>query len=518
MNKLAINSVVSYAKVLFYLFTFLIVQSCSKEDIVNDINKNPDGENEVFEPDVNSDGKINILVIGTNQSIKSNGEAFSPDLIRDQLENILLAEPSSKDMEINIVSENIYKEKTVTLGLGGNGTIYNWNHYAHSLLQYYYWPEGKQQRMDNLSGNAGYNWDYVVLAADPNIISRLPGVYSLGVNKIAAKVAEGGGVPLLLMLWTKNELTTHFEEFTYRTADGASVDLSVVPAGIAWKNMPVSKKENVNIHPSPNGAYLSAAAIYTHIYGKNANESGYLYDEEIANLAYTTVKEEEGKEHYQGEITFNSPYKLCAIQDETLHYNHTGSSSENGILGGLTWVLAKDGVNLVKDGTPPIHFNYGRANTNFEADKRYKIAPSQFDFSFGFPMQDHGNHGNNSMLYGIDKRLSESENGTDLGVALYMERQNELPYARAIPIRTLYAQIKEEIPNFSAYRDSWHMSRDLDKASGAFMYTILTGKCSLDTEPADKNSAAWVTWYAQKTGHTTALNLMYLNSDMNGCK
>lgn len=132
-------------------------------------------------------------------------------------------------------------------------------------------------------------------------------------------------------------------------------------------------------------------------------------------------------------------------------------------------------------------------------------------------MQDHGNHGNVSMLYGIDKRSSGTTNDTDLGVAIYMIEQSELPQARAIPIRTLYAQMHEAIPGQSAYRDSWHMHRNLDKAIGAFMFTMLTGDCSLGQEPEDSNSAAWRTWMSHKIGYETAWNIMYLQGNAPKC-
>ena len=126
-------------------------------------------------------------------------------------------------------------------------------------------------------------------------------------------------------------------------------------------------------------------------------------------------------------------------------------------------------------------------------------------------MQDHRSHGDDSMRYGLDRRLSGSENGTDLGVALYMVRQSELPAARAIPIRTLYARMRELSPGLSAFRDGWHMSRDLDKASGAFIYTLLTGHCALDDEPADVTSDAWRQWMAHKVGYETAWTTMHLS-------
>ena len=92
------------------------------------------------------------------------------------------------------------------------------------------------------------------------------------------------------------------------------------------------------------------------------------------------------------------------------------------------------------------------------------------------------------MLYGLDKRRSDDENGTDLGVARKMSRDNELPHARAIPIRTLHARLRAALPDQSAYSDGWHMNHELDKASGAFMYTLLTGHCAPGDEPEDRTA------------------------------
>ncbi|MFT7073797.1 MAG: hypothetical protein ACJAX3_002797, partial [Patiriisocius sp.] len=44
--------------------------------------------------DINGDGTLNILVIGTTESIKSGSEEFSPFQIRTELENILTDDPS----------------------------------------------------------------------------------------------------------------------------------------------------------------------------------------------------------------------------------------------------------------------------------------------------------------------------------------------------------------------------------------------------------------------------------------
>lgn len=493
----------------------------NEEEVAENDPNQPVDPTQPFNIDINGDGELNILILGTSQSISIGAEPFVPDNIALELNNIL-SEDTNTTATIYVEAEDIYKSKAVSTGLGSSGNESNYTYYNHSLLQYYYWPEGKDNRMQKLSGNGDKNWDYVVIAADPYMVSTLPGYYSLGVNKIAAKVAEGGAKPLLMMMWPKDQSSlasiAHFEEFTYRTSEGAKVAMETIPAGLAWQSLSADKQDESATHPSPNGSYTAAAAIYSQVYGKSAAESGYTYDTTIAQAVFSSVKSADGDTHFSGERTFMSPFKSCDINDAVLQYNHTGSSTENGILNGLNWVFGKSDRELQRDGPSPINFNYGRANTNYEASKRYRIDVAAFDFSFGFPMQDGSANGNISQLYGIDKRNSQRENGTDLGVALYMVRESELPYARAVPIRTLFAQLKEMNIVTSAYRDNWHMNRDLDKAIAGYMYTLLTGNCDLGAEPADKTSGEWKSWAAHKIGYETAWNLMYLDGKAPSCQ
>lgn len=385
---------------LILVMFFMFVVGCKKDSQTDPVINSTNG-------DVNGDGIINIMVIGTSKSIKSGAEAFSPNSIATELQSILLAD-NSISFDVNVVAEDIYQDKLVLTSIAGIPGESDKIYYRHSLAQYYYWPDGRDARMKNLAGTGDVDWDYVVIGADPYIVSTTPGFYSLGINKVAAKVAEGEAKPLLLMLWSKGGTSVasieHFEEYTYRTSDGAKVNLPTIPAGLAWEALPEGKKDSAPIHPTPNGAYLAAACIYAHIYNKSASSSEYLYDDELANVALSTITNEANQVHYTGYRTFISPFKGCDITDQVLNYNHTGSSTEDGILNGLTWVLAKANVSLEFNGTPPINFNYGRANTNYEASKRYKIDPAQFDFSLGFPVQDGGSTGDVSMLYGVDLR------------------------------------------------------------------------------------------------------------------
>lgn len=468
---------------------------------------------EYVSPDFIGDGNVNILVLGTSVSI-NGGVGFSPEQVALELQGILNGDAAVTG-DVNVVAEDIYTSKPITIGLGGNGAEYTYVHHRHSLSQYYHWPENLDARMDMLEGRGEHVWDYVVIASDPYVVANTPGYHALGAHKIATKVSGSGAKPLLLMVWSASESessTSLVEEFTYRTADGAPVELPVVPAGLAWQMLSQDLQDSAVVNPSPNGAYLSAAAIYSQITHATAAASSYQYDSEIADVALTTVNQAAEADHYTGGLNFESPYGNCEVDGMDLTYNHTGSSSENGILGGLNWVFDQAEETLSNGGDPPITFNYGRANTNFEANKRYQIDPERFLYSFGFPMQDHGNHGDESMLYGLDKRDGGVVNDTDLGVARYMIDQSELPYGRAVPVRTLFALMKETNPEQSAYRDDWHMHRDLDKAIGGFMYTLLTGKCALGEEPADQTSGGWNTWMAHKTGCDTAWTMMTLES------
>lgn len=460
-----------------------------------------------YNPDVNQDGTLSILFLGSSQSIGGE-ESFSTTLIAQELRSIFSSD-SLIDLEIEVKEEDIFRSAPITIGLGGNGSEYTYTHYAHSLAQYYYWPENLDSRRSNLQGNEEFDWDYVVITADPYIVANMPGYYALGAHKIAKAVAQGGAVPLLFMMWSQDSsLTSHFEEFTRRTAKGASTPIPVIPAGSSWNMLSQEQRDSSSSHPTPHGAYVSAASIYSYISGNSAADVDYTYDDGLADIAQEAVQNEASQETYTTINTFVSPFQGCFVEESVLTYNHTGSSSENGILGGLNWVFEQSEQILENGGGGESTFNFGRANSNFEPNKRYQVNPDLFQYSFGFPMQDHGNHGDESMLFGLDKRDGGVMNDTDLGVARFMIEEAEIPYARAVPIRTLYAQMKEDNPALSAYRDSWHMHRDLDKAIGAYMHTILTNTCSLGDEPEDTSSDAWNTWNAHKIGCDTAWTLM----------
>ena len=251
----------------FLLLTVLLLcNGCSKDTISSVIEEEESTEedgttdmpaNEDFNADINQDGTLNILLLGPSTSIKSDVSAFSLESVANEL-TAILSEDETINTTVNVVYEDTYKAKELTVGLGSDATNqYQYTHYAHSLLQYYYWPEGETARRSKLKGEGENDWDYVVIAADPYIVSKIPGFYALGVNKIASTVAEGNAKPLLLMLWPKDEQNTasitDFEEFTYRTAEGGITNIEVIPAGLAWEGLPSELKDWKPRIPQPTG-------------------------------------------------------------------------------------------------------------------------------------------------------------------------------------------------------------------------------------------------------------------------
>lgn len=61
-----------------------------------------------------------------------------------------------------------------------------------------FWPDGKTARLANLRGEGAYDWDYIVLCADPYIMANFPGLYAEGVKLIHGEVAKGSAQLVLL--------------------------------------------------------------------------------------------------------------------------------------------------------------------------------------------------------------------------------------------------------------------------------------------------------------------------------
>ena len=363
-----------------------------------------------------------ILVIGSTRSYLDGAAAPVGDAWRQ-----LLSEELKLSGEENIVFEDIYRAKTLDTAIGGKGKMVPMEYRCHSLAQWYFWPEGREQRLANLRGEAGTKWARVVLIGDPYIQENMPGVYAEGVNLVSDEIRQGSATPVL----------------------------------------------------------LSAGRV-----GQDAGAN---------------------------------PFAMKYVTARSVTYSHTGTSSERGISGALEAAIRRCGATVrrtsPKEGQPKIDFNYGRANSAFEKHKQYEVAPEQFGRSYGFPMQDHAKTAATTMLYGIDKRFvkGQYEDGTDLGIAHDMIQQGEVAAdIRCVPIRLMWAKMQQVDPDLTPFRDKWHMSRELDEASGAFIYTLLSGRCPVGAEPPRENQKSWRAWLGRRIGYETAWRMAHLRARVPG--
>ena len=143
--------------------------------------------------------ETNILVIGCSKSITKDRyyyditedfvqKQFRSNLVADELKSILQGDSSLGS--INVTFQDTYAVRSDYTSAK-----------SYSLMNHYYWPDGKEQRMKNLRGEDGVEWDYVVVMADPSMIANTPGIYARGVKLIVDQVRQGTAEPLLVAQW-----------------------------------------------------------------------------------------------------------------------------------------------------------------------------------------------------------------------------------------------------------------------------------------------------------------------------
>ena len=492
---------------------------------------------------------LNILVIGSTRSY-SVGQfdtiwstesgtvqehAFNPSGIASQLQSILAQDPAITG-STNVVFEDIYKTKTHNVRYSGSATFSITNR-CLSLAQHYMWPEGKAARLANLRGQGDHQWDYIVLFFDPYILGNFPGMVAEGVKMIQDEVAKSDHPAQILLFaqwpWEDSIFSVDdYNEVMQRV--GSSAGLPVVAAGKAWESY--TAKDSVSgTRPTPKGAYLGAAAIYSTIFERSAKTSTYTFASDGDNIADHALAEVQANaliSHYSGKYEGINPFQMKYVRKRVVSFRHTGTSTERGIRDGLTRVGDRQRVQLTQSsyrGTTGERwdFNYGRGNDLFEDSKQYEVDPGKYDRSYGFPMHHYYmDSAPLTMPYGIDKQYLNDyggmyDDGTDLGIAYNMIRpgtsQLSLPEdVRAVPIRLMWTKMAEISPGFHPLRDRTHMNRRLDDATAAFMYTLLSGRCPVVPEPANTGSDDWLRWLGNKIGYETAWRMAHLTTRVPG--
>lgn len=466
---------------------------------------------------------INVLIVG---STRDSGEkfvgsgswtsqkpyrsptsrAFSHTKIATELKNIL---NGANIGSVNVSSEERYRSDNIPGWSVQSYNLASWFHYPY--------PVGVEEstRWPNLRGEKESQWDYVVLIGDPYTMEYTPGMYAHGVAQVAAEVAKGTAETLLMMPWPGSGSSSsidHYKEVVYRA--GRSGDLKVIPAGLAWQ---ASNQNLGSSHPTNNGAYLAAASIFSKITGQNAaNSSQYNYNDSLATTAYNTVNSQSGKSQYSGDFNYPSPYQMLEDKRRDIHFSSRGTSTEWGFRTKLypnfqrmnmtynegsyngkysSSTPENDGMGWPSNTDMPIAFNLGRDGFYSESHKSYVVNPSYWQLAYGF-------------YYQISTSGLSEEEKADAYISLMQTHDhdlanrmlNEQPGARNLPLRTLWARIHKEVPGSRPMRDNAHLSYEIDEAAAAFMFTMYSGRCSLDPEPATFDK----TWHSQKIGYESA--------------
>jgi uncharacterized repeat protein (TIGR02543 family) len=461
---------------------------------------------------------LQILIIGSthdsSEQLGGNSKPFSPAAIGTELKSILSGCGLGA---VNVAVVDRYAAGTTIIG---NTT------YAYNLASWFHWPFPKgaeSNRWANLRGEAGIAWDYVILIPDPYTIEYTPGLFAYGAAKIAEEVAKGSAETVLLMPWPASDSSrniAHYKDVVYRA--GRSGGIKVAPGGLAWQAIKGSALTNPN--PDNDGAFIAAASIYSTIFSKSATNSTYVYNDSWADTVNTTEVNNRNAKNYTGDFSFQNPYLYRSDYKRKIYFGSRGTSTEGYFQGAANSALGRCNVGVssycpwnrttndwANNGgdTPwikwpaefvaPIAWNDGRDGVTAEWWKSYMVNPTYWDFAYGY-------------IYQANTWSQPVEDANDHFASTMFAHDNELanrmmsqgPSARILPVRTLWASIHKEFPAENPLMDNNpHMNQLEHEAVGTYMYTLYSGRCPLDPEPAALDK----TWVARKIGYETAWRL-----------
>lgn len=418
---------------------------------------------------------VNVLIIGSekdsgeHRGIRGNSQAFSPLLLKEELHKILAGAKLGK---VNVSLEERFSVQ------GGSS--------AYNLISWFHWPYPEnvetETRWPNLRGEKGIKWDYVVLIGDPYTIENMPGLYSHGVAKIAAEVSKGSAETVLLMPWpgaSSRSSTAHYKEVVYRT--GRSGGFKVVPAALAWE---AAGKPSGNTHPGKDGAYIAAAAIYSRIWNKSAQESSYSYNSKLADTVHKTVTANAGRQQYTGQFTFQSPFTPFSNYNRLLAPVKSGGGSSTEVdFAGRTADAIKRAGALTGSGARYTIGRYTGANPKGAKDFRNRGGRA-----FGYVYHSEGNS--------ADKAVANIT-GWEMFLANLMLKESA-DY-RLIPRRVLLGGLLQFDPDMKIVGGG-HVYGPQATAVATYIYTLISGRCPVDPQPAEISAQ----WHAQKTGYEMA--------------
>jgi hypothetical protein len=435
---------------------------------------------------------VNVLVIGSDTDLSGMyqmGDKATPSAagVKTQLENIL---GGASLGTVNVVLQETYDYK----GYVVNGTRAGYSYCANLATWFFYEydEDGVKDttfmlnRWKNLRGESGTDWDYVILVGDDITIDKIPGVYTLGVAKIAEEAAKGGAETILLMTRPgplSQSTIAHHKEVVYRT--GRSGGYKVAPAALAWQaaGSPAGATDN---------AYIGAASIYSRIWNKSAKQSSYTYNDGMADTVFTTVTANKSPA-----VQYTGSFNNTITRNGT---TYPGPFAFHGDKSRYTSPREGKGSSTERDLAKYAQYAAERAGTVPGSDtggKRYYITrysrPADMNFMFSYQ--------SGSVLPHIaDNELKRTWSFLT-------------PGNRFLPIRLIWGSIAQTDPYESPYAGV-HISGPAYVSSGTFVYTIISGRCPVDTEP----SPSTLTWRSQMAGYETAWQLATLQARAPGFK
>lgn len=407
---------------------------------------------------------VNVLIVGTTMDSGATdsttnywgtSKAFDITKVKTSLQNILSGALTGT---VNVALHD--------LKANGGGR------YGNQLISEFYdknsyYPPVDSDFWRNLRGENGTNWDYVILMDEPNTIEYFPGYYTLGVAEVGKEVAKGGAETVLLMLWPgsgSESSVNHYKEVVYRT--GRSLGYKVVPAGLAWE---AEGSAYGATHPTADGAYLTAAAIYSRIWGQSASQSTYVYNDALADRVYTVVTNNNNKVQYSGPFTHPSnvfgPMKnywrewICdgmhssteAIVRELMQSVARAAGMEIGINGGD---IGPGGISL---------------------ERSFTVFP-------GYAMNAE------FLIKGYAADPVEYVNYTKTYVSDRVRRDRDAlpsyPTWRHLPNPILSAQVWKDVPD-APWIERQHGGRVLYLPAVAYLFTLFTDRCPMISPDLD---------------------------------
>jgi Bacterial Ig domain len=442
---------------------------------------------------------VNVLIVGTTTdkgaSYGGTSKPFDISKVRTELQSILSGVATLGTVRVGL---HDFKSNSTA----GNSLIYEFyaNNASYAPVATQVWQE--------VRGERGTNWNYVILFDEPFTTERYPGYYTHGVAEFGKEAAKGGAETVLLMGWPgsgSSATVSNYQEVVYRT--GRSLGYKVAPAGLAWQ---AEGSVYGTTHPTADGAYIAAASIYSRIWGQSASASSYANTKDaLADRVHQVVTNNIGKQQYSGRYNQHPTDVLTIMHNPARAYGFGGvsSSTENGLKDMAKTIAKENGLDMtapVGTGLPWISGIY--------VNRDWLTNP-------GFPMCTRFQHPGNGTYDSADhiSWIVSSSPASDVS-ALRSSESTLSSHSgfRHLPTQLLWAQFAKEYPSEPLIESS-HGSRHWKRVQGAYMFTMFTGRCAIGPKPAE-GTADYKDYVSSRIGYETAWRFSTLQGRAPGFK